>query len=74
MPDPITPEQVAENAAQPQSASVDGRSASQHSIHDQIKATQFAATDDTLTPVGDAPRSGWGALRGAVARPGGAHQ
>lgn len=44
---PVSAETIAQNANEPASASVDGRSASAHSISEQIKAAQFAAANNT---------------------------
>lgn len=75
MPD-LSPESIADAATQPASASQDGRSAAAVSIPDQIAADKYlkqaAAVEGTNESGG--PRSGWGSLRGAVGRPGAAHQ
>jgi hypothetical protein len=72
MPDPsaedLTPEQIAINAQQPQSASVDGVTASQVSISDQIKADQYRRTSAGLAGNGSA----WGMTRTARVQPPGA--
>jgi hypothetical protein len=72
MPDPsaedLTPEQIAINAQQPQSASVDGVTASQVSISDQIKADQYRRTSAGLVGNGSA----WGMTRTARVQPPGA--
>lgn len=47
MPDPVTPESIAEAATAPAEASADGQSAKAVSIPDQIKAAQFAAANAT---------------------------
>jgi hypothetical protein len=41
----LTPDVIAQNATKPASASVDGQSAEQVPIGDQIKAAQFAAAN-----------------------------
>lgn len=72
MPD-LTPDTIAEAAAQPASASSDGRSAAAHPIPDQIAADKYARASDALTGTNEngGPRSGWGRLRTAKARSGG---
>jgi len=42
MPEEISADLIAQNAAQPQSAAGDGESASQFSISDQIEADRYA--------------------------------
>jgi hypothetical protein len=46
VPEPVTPETIAEAAASPASASKDGQSASAVSIPDQIAAAKFAAANE----------------------------
>ena len=74
MPDPVTPESIAEAANSPQSASVDGRSATAVSISEQIKAAEYLksaeAAEETNTSGG--PRSGWRGVRMGRAVPPGA--
>jgi hypothetical protein len=76
VPNELTPESIAEAATQPAEGSVDGRSAKAVPIPDQIEAAKFAAGAASVegTNAGGGSRSGWGALRGAVGRPGAAHQ
>lgn len=45
--DELTPEQIATNAAQPEQAQVDGQSAKQVPIPDQITAAKFQAHNKT---------------------------
>lgn len=73
MPD-LTADDIAAAAQQPASASVDGRSAAAVPIPDQIAAAKFQAVADALDGTNDngGPKSGWGKLRPARARPGGA--
>lgn len=70
MPDPVDADSIKVAAASPASASVDGRAATAVSISEQIKAAQFGATDDALTGTNanGGARSGWNALRPAIAR------
>lgn len=74
MPDPVTADSIAEAAANPQSASVDGQQASAHPIPDQIEAAKFAASNTALDGTNDngGPRSAWGRLRTARVNPPGA--
>lgn len=76
MPDPVSADSIAEAANSPASASVDGQSASAVSISEQIKALQLGATTDALAGTNDngGPKSGWGRLRLARAKPGGGPQ
>ena len=62
------------NAALPQSAGVDGRTAAQVPIADQIAAVKFKAGVDAAAPANEngGPASGWGMLRTARAVPPGA--
>lgn len=71
MADPVTPESIAEAAAQPASASSDGRSAAAHPIPDQIAAADYAAAQEASegTSAAGGPRSGWNMLRPAKAVP-----
>ncbi|MFQ5734887.1 MAG: hypothetical protein ACE5KM_23375 [Planctomycetaceae bacterium] len=48
----ITPEDISTNATQPKAATVDGNSAQQHSIRDQIAAARFANSEDAKTNKG----------------------
>lgn len=70
MPDPVDADTIAEAAAGPASASVDGQSASAHSIADQIKAQQNKASADALSGANQngGPVSGWSKLRMARAK------
>lgn len=71
MPDPVTADTIAEAANSPASASVDGQSASAHSISEQIKAQQNKAASDALegsNSTGGGPVSAWSKLRTARAR------
>lgn len=74
MADELTPESIAESAASPQAASVDGTSVSAYSIQDKITADQYqkaAAALDGDNPQGG-NRSAWGRMRPAkVTPPGG---
>lgn len=74
MADPVTTDSIAEAANSPASASVDGTSAAAVPIGDQIKAHQYAATNDALSGTSDngGPKSGWNRLRPARAKNGGA--
>lgn len=74
MPDPVTADSIAEAAANPQSASVDGQQAAAHPIPDQIEAAKFQASNEALDGTNDngGPRSGWGRLRTARVVPPGA--
>lgn len=73
MPD-LTPDDIAEAAAAPASASTDAGSASAHSIPDQIAAAKFQAAGNALDGTNDngGPKSGWNKLRTARVRTGGA--
>lgn len=71
MPDPVDADTIAEAAASPASASVDGQSASAVSISEQIKADQYKKSADALDGVnstGGGPVSGWSKLRTARAK------
>lgn len=71
MPDPVDADSIAEAAASPQSASVDGQQAAAHPIPDQIEAAKFAAVDTALTgtnSTGGGPVSGWSKMRTARAK------
>jgi hypothetical protein len=74
MPDPITPDDIAEAAASPASATEGSRSATAHSIPDQIAAATFKATEDALSGGNEngGAKSGWARLRPARAIPPGA--
>ncbi len=76
MPDAVDADTIAEAAAGPSSASVDGQSASAHSITDQIKAQQNKAAADALEGANQngGPVSGWTKLRTARHRNCGAPQ
>jgi hypothetical protein len=67
MPEPVDADSIAEAAANPASASVDGQSASAHSIPDQIKAAEYKAQQDALAGANEngGKRSGWRGLRPA---------
>ncbi len=72
---PIDPDTIADNAALPAHAEVDGRVVEQHPIPDQIAAAKFKGAADALagSNPGGGSRSGWNALRPArVVPPGGA--
>jgi len=45
----ITPEQIAENAAAPKSATSDGQTVTQHSLLDQIEADKYARKAGALS-------------------------
>jgi hypothetical protein len=74
MPDPVTPDSIAEAAAAPASASNDFGSASAHPIPDQIAAHQYAAAQEAVeeTNAYGGSRSGWNMTRPAKAIPPGA--
>ena len=60
---------IEENLQAPASAAADGRSASQHSLSEQIKAAQFIAAQSALeTNEGD----GWSTVGRRVGKPTGA--
>jgi hypothetical protein len=68
MPDPVDADSIAESAAAPASASVNGESASAHSISEQIKAAEYKAQQDALdsgTNEQGGKKSGWRGLRAA---------
>ncbi|MDY3555313.1 hypothetical protein R5W24_004455 [Gemmata sp. JC717] len=70
MADPVSAESIAEAAAAPASASSpDGRSASAHSIPDQIAALQLqqAETEAEGKNAQGGPRSAWNMTRPATA-------
>ncbi|MBN9521091.1 hypothetical protein J0H58_21660 [bacterium] len=73
MPD-LDADAIAANAALPASAGVDGRTAAQVPIADQIKAHQYAAANAAAAGTNEngGKRSGWGMLRTARAVPPGA--
>jgi hypothetical protein len=60
--DPVDADSIAEAAAQPASATVEGRTAAAHPIPDQIAAAKFKLAQEALAapPGGGAPKSGWG--------------
>jgi hypothetical protein len=70
MPDAVDADSIAEAAASPASASVDGQSASAVSISEQIKAQQNKEVADALTGTNQngGPVSGWSKMRMARAR------
>ncbi len=71
MPDPVDADSIAEAAASPASASINGESASAHSISEQIKAAEYKAQQDALasgTNAAGGKKSGWRGLRPAVAQ------
>ncbi|HEY1191922.1 MAG TPA: hypothetical protein VGE74_30105 [Gemmata sp.] len=70
MPDPVSADSIAEAANSPASASApDGRSASAHSIPDQIAALQQqqAEAEAGGTNAQGGPRSAWNMTRPATA-------
>lgn len=71
MADPVTPESIAEAAAQPASASSDGRSATAHPIPDQLAALDRAAAEEAAegTNAAGGPKSAWNMTRMAKAVP-----
>lgn len=74
MPDPVDADSIAAAAAGPASASVDGQSATAHSIESQITADQYKKAAEAAeggNPRGG-PRSGWNMTRPAKAVPPGA--
>lgn len=72
MPD-LDADAIAANAALPQSAGVDGQTAAQVPIPDQIKALNLKAAAAADVPnENGGPASGWGMLRAARAVPPGA--
>lgn len=70
MPDPVTPDSIAEAAAAPASGSVDGQQAAAHSISDQLEALQNKKVADALvgTNTNGGPVTGWGKMRAARAK------
>lgn len=64
----LTADQIAVNALSPQTASVDGVTAAQVPIPDQIEADRYRRTQATLASNG----SGWGSVRTARVQPPGA--
>ena len=72
MPD-LDADAIAANATTPQSAGVDGQTAAQVPIPDQITAHRYKAANAAAagTNANGGKRSGWGALRAARAAPGG---
>lgn len=63
--DPIDADAIAENANSPASATVDGQSASQHPLPDQIQAREYAKQEEAAagTNTNGGPRSGWRGVR-----------
>ena len=55
MPEPVTPESIAEAASQPAESSNGNQSAKAHPLKDQIEAAKFAAAN-TPTASGRKPR------------------
>ncbi|NDC94675.1 hypothetical protein EBZ38_08885 [bacterium] len=70
MADEITADLIAENANKPASAALEGQSASQHSIADQILALQQQQTAKAVAKTGSA----WGSLRIVQAQPPGTQE
>jgi hypothetical protein len=70
MPDPVTADSIAEAAASPQSASVDGRSATAVPIDQQLKALDRLEAAEALegTNASGGPVSGWSKMRTAKYR------
>ena len=70
MPDAVDADSIAESATFPASASVDGQSATAHSIDQQIAAEKNKAISDALagTNASGGAKSGWSKLRTARAR------
>lgn len=70
---PLDADTILENAAEPQSASVDGRAAAQVPIPDQIAAVKFQAQQDALdgTNVNGGRRSAWVGRFAKAVPPGG---
>jgi len=64
-PEDLTADQIAVNAQQPQTASVDGVTAAQVPIQDQIAADRYRRTQAALR----SNASGWGATRIARVQP-----
>lgn len=60
---------IEQNLQSPASASVDGRTATQHSLADQIAAAKFLATQSTLE---ETDGDGWSAVGRRVGKPTGA--
>lgn len=71
--DPVDADTIAENANAPLSATVDGQTAQQVPIPDQIAAANYAAGVDAVAGTGDngGPKSPFNCLRNARFRPGG---
>jgi hypothetical protein len=68
MPDPVDADSIAEAAASPASASVDGQSASAHSIEDQIKAAEYLKQQEAIDSGANeqgGKKSGWRGVRAA---------
>lgn len=74
MPEAIDTDTIAENASGPLSASQDGRSATGHSIPDQILAKDEKKKEDALSPANPqgGARSAWAMTRPARVIPPGA--
>lgn len=70
MPDPVDADTIAEAAASPAEAAVDGQSAKAVPIADQIAAANFKAQTDANTGTNSAggKKSGWRGLRFGVAQ------
>lgn len=70
MPDPVDADSIAEAAASPAQAEVDGQKAQAHPIADQIKAADYKAQTDAASGTNSAggPKSGWRGLRFGVAQ------
>jgi hypothetical protein len=68
--DPVDADSIAQAANEVASATVDGQSATAVPIDQQIAAAKFKAAQDALAGAnaGGGAKSGWGALRPAVAR------
>lgn len=69
MPDPVDADSIAEAAAAPAEAAVDGQSAKAHPIPDQIAAAEYKAQQDAAagTNSSGGKKSGWRGLRFGVA-------
>ncbi len=72
-PDEILSE-IEQVAQEPQQSASDGQSASSHPLPDLIETYKFAAEKSALsgTNAKGGPKSGWGCLRTAKAKPPGA--
>jgi hypothetical protein len=71
VPDPVDADSIAEAANSPASASEDGRSASAHSISDQLAALAAKQAADAVgeSNAQGGPRSAWNMTRPAKAVP-----